>query len=156
MSKPRSWRDFQYSQARREVEALARAIPLAIGDVESPQSGTRRTERTSGGDVSDPTFAAALSRNKVRDDARNWLLALTRLANEAKTRWPQIPRAGEIIDGVKVLEKTPTVEICVECDSPIGANAADPLARIDGLPYHRRPCYQTVWARNSRRQSSGA
>jgi hypothetical protein len=71
VSKPRSWRDFQYSQARREVEALARAIPLAIGDVESPQSGTRRTERTSGGDVSDPTFAAALSRNKVRDDARN-------------------------------------------------------------------------------------
>lgn len=151
MREPRSWRDFQYAQARREINSIAAAVARAINDVESPGSGRRSDDPpTHGGDVSDPTLAAALSRNQVREDARKWLRDLTRLANEAKRRWPPTPKAGDVIEGVKVLETASAVEICTECHSPIGGNAADPLARIDGQPYHRQPCYNTVKRRRAR------
>jgi hypothetical protein len=141
---------FQYAQARREVKAISAAILKAIEDVDSPQGRDRSSGPVSGGDVSDPTLAAALSRNEVREGALKWLRDLTRLANDAKRIWPAQPKAGDVIDGVKVLEKASTAVICVECGAPIGANAADPLARIDGRPFHRRPCYDTVSQRRRR------
>ncbi len=75
---------------------------------------------------------------------------LVRLANVAAKEWPDTPRRGQMVDGVKVGEKTPTVETCVECKGPISGGALDPIARIDGKPFHRKPCYQTVWQRNKR------
>lgn len=82
-----------------------------------------------------------------------WALArrIDALATTARHEWPPTPKPGEVIDGVKVGQRPKLVEVCCECGSPIGANSDDPLARIDGRPYHRQPCYNTVWRRNRRR-----
>lgn len=76
---------------------------------------------------------------------------ISRLAFDAAKAWPPTPRKGDVIDGVTVGGKSTTVEDCTECGGPIAGGAGDPLARIDGRPYHRTPCYQTVWQRNRRR-----
>jgi hypothetical protein len=73
------------------------------------------------------------------------------LANTARVEWPPTPKPGDTIDGVTVGRKANPVETCTECGGVIGANAADPLARIDGKPYHRNPCYHTVYMRAKRR-----
>ena len=73
------------------------------------------------------------------------------LANTARREWPPTPKVGQTVDGVVVGSRGDTSEVCTECGRVVGANASDPLARIDGKPYHRVPCYQTVWQRNRRR-----
>ena len=73
------------------------------------------------------------------------------LSDQAKKQWPPTPRKGEVVDGVKVGERASSVVPCTECGEPIAATAADPLARIDGKPYHRTPCYNTVYVRNRRK-----
>ena len=73
------------------------------------------------------------------------------LSDQAKKQWPPTPRKGEVVDGVKVGDRGNSVEMCAECGKPIGATAADPLARIDGKPLHRKPCYNTVYVRNRRK-----
>lgn len=81
---------------------------------------------------------------------------LSRLASIAAKHWPETPRKGEVIDGVKVLDKGNFTEMCTECEGSIGGNATDPLARIDGKPYHRKPCYQTVVQRRARSRARRA
>ncbi len=76
-----------------------------------------------------------------------------RLANVARREWPPTPEAGTKVGAVVVGQRGDESEVCTECKAPIGANAEDPLARIDGRPYHRRPCYQTVWQRQKRQAS---
>lgn len=76
------------------------------------------------------------------------------LANEARAEWPPTPRPGQVIqtpDGpVKVGERAPQVETCTECGGPVAGNAADPIRRVDGKPYHERPCWETARKRKQR------
>ena len=76
------------------------------------------------------------------------------LADQARKEWPETPRKGEVVDGVKIGARTSQIETCVECGKVIGGGAADPLARIDGKPLHRTPCYQTRWQRNKRKKGA--
>ena len=76
------------------------------------------------------------------------------LADQAKREWPEKPKPGQTIDGVEVGKRKNQVEICVECKGPVMGDASDPLARIDGRPYHRKPCYQTVWQRQKRKRGA--
>ncbi len=76
---------------------------------------------------------------------------LSRLASIAAKHWPATPKKGQVVDGVKIGDRGNFTEMCTECGSSIGGNAADPVARIDGKPYHRKPCYNTVFVRTKRR-----
>ena len=79
---------------------------------------------------------------------------IIKLGGIAMTQWPPEVKIGETVEtpeGPVTRGARRTVETCTECGTVIGANAEDPLARIDGKPYHRSPCYQTVWQRNRRR-----
>jgi hypothetical protein len=132
------------TRTRRELAGLLRITPQlgASGPFDPPR-------------LTDPLCRA------VADVVELWPLnthdllnRLSRLAFEAAKNWPPKPRPGEVIDGVRVGSRGPTVETCTECRQPIGGGAADPLARIDNKPYHRTPCYQTVWQRTRRRRVS--
>ena len=71
-------------------------------------------------------------------------------ANFAAEHWPATPRKGEVIDGIKVGGRSSTIETCIECRQTVSGGAGDPIVRIDGQPYHRKPCYQTAWQRRKR------
>lgn len=74
------------------------------------------------------------------------------LADQALREWPPTPVAGMKIDDVVVGEKAPTWEMCGECRSEIWGGTTDPVRRLDGKPFHKTPCYETV---RKRRQRSG-
>jgi hypothetical protein len=80
----------------------------------------------------------------------HFLDSLVALANRGVREWPPQPRFGEVVDGVKVGSRGDQLEYCTECRQPVTGDAADPISRIDGKPFHRKPCYQTVWQRNDR------
>lgn len=52
---------------------------------------------------------------------------------------PEPPRAPD-----------PMVETCQECGKPVTGGRADPIVRVDGRPFHRKPCYNTAWRRKKR------
>lgn len=79
---------------------------------------------------------------------------LTYMASTAAAKWPPTPRKGQVIDGIEVGKSAPPLERCVECGDLILATVTDPLARIDGNPYHRKPCYNTVYVRRRRAVAS--
>lgn len=72
------------------------------------------------------------------------------LANTARNEWPTTPKVGQVVDGVKVGQRNDSTEVCAECGKVALGNAADPIVRIDGKPYHRQPCYNTVYVRRQR------
>lgn len=74
-----------------------------------------------------------------------------RLANTARAEWPPQVHFGQIVDGIKVGEHLNQVEMCQHCGKPVAGGQADPIVRIDGRPYHRTPCYNTVWQQQKRR-----
>lgn len=76
---------------------------------------------------------------------------IEKLGSEAMRHWPPTPKTGEVVGDVKVGERLNDIVLCTECKSQVIGGAGDPIARIDGKPYHRKPCYQTVWQRNARR-----
>lgn len=109
-----------------------------------------------------PTLRNALSQ-AVADLVDTWpiktqhmLNKIDALASDGMTFWPPTPQPGDVIGDVKVGEKYNEVVMCTECRSPVVGGAGDPIARIDGKPFHRKPCYQTVWQRNARRNAKEA
>jgi hypothetical protein len=78
------------------------------------------------------------------------LSGLVRLANVAAKEWPPTPRRGDVIDGVTVGERSETGDTCSSCGRYIAGSAADPVRRIDGAPYHKSPCWETVRKRRRR------
>ncbi len=79
--------------------------------------------------------------------------SIERLANDAAAEWPPTPKPGTTVDGVKIGGRAPDLEYCAECKQPVTGGPDDPIARVDGKPYHRRPCYMTAYMR---RQRAGA
>lgn len=75
------------------------------------------------------------------------------LADEALREWPPTPEKGDVIDGVKVLDRTRTGEDCAKCGKYVAGDAGDPIRRLDGKPYHVRPCWET--ARKRKQRSDG-
>ena len=55
------------------------------------------------------------------------------------------------------VDARPVVALCTKCGRPILGGADDPLARIEGEPYHRTPCYRSERQRirRSERRRSG-
>lgn len=97
--------------------------------------------------------AAASELDEIRPKGINRLFdTLVALGNEAAHNWPPTPKKGETIDGVKVLERTRSGDECVECHKYVAGDAGDPIRRLDGKPYHERPCYNT--ARQRKRRAS--
>ena len=80
---------------------------------------------------------------------------LLSLADQALAEWPTTPTPGQEWDGVKVGGRAVTLEMCAECEKPIGGGAADPIRRIDGKPFHASSCFFRVW-RRSRNSSTDA
>lgn len=98
-----------------------------------------------------PPALRSTFREAAEDLVRLWPMGCERLtqrihmlANEAARRWPPKPKANEVIDGVKVGGRYVEAEVCTECGGPIAGGAADPIRRIDGRPFHKRPCFDTV------------
>lgn len=65
------------------------------------------------------------------------------LANVARTEWPPTPKAGAVIatpeGDIIVGKRTKTGVTCEGCGKYASGDASDPVARIDGKPYHRKP-----------------
>ena len=76
---------------------------------------------------------------------------LYQLADTAAREWPATPAIGQEIDGIKVGERLPQIEVCAECRGPVAGGAADPIRRLEGIPYHKEPCYETARKRRYRR-----
>jgi hypothetical protein len=72
------------------------------------------------------------------------------LADQALREWPPTPKPGALVGDVRVGQRKNDAEVCNECKQVIGANVSDPLSRLDGKPYHRKPCYETVRKRKQR------
>ena len=120
-----------------------------------------RPERRRTGPFHPPSLRETL-RRAAQDVVELWpvniellIERLHRLADSAAVRWPPRPRAGQTIETpegpVTVLKKGNPVEMCNECRGPVVGNAGDPIRRLDGRPYHARPCYETVRKRKQRR-----
>lgn len=75
------------------------------------------------------------------------------LADEALREWPPTPAKGTVIDGVKVLERTRVGDECAGCGKYVAGDANDPIRRLDGKPYHERPCYEKMRKRRQRAAS---
>lgn len=88
------------------------------------------------------------------------LARLHDLANVARREWPPTPKPGTVVptpDGtVTVGKRGSVIEMCAECKQVIGGGAADPLRRLDGQPYHLRPCWETARKRKQRSKGSAA
>ena len=82
------------------------------------------------------------------------VLRLHDLSDQARKNWPPKPRRGEVVDGVKVGERTSNVETCTECKGPIAGGAPE-TRRIDGKPYCIRPCWETARKRKQRAARGG-
>jgi hypothetical protein len=76
------------------------------------------------------------------------------LADQALREWPPTPKPGtkfgEGKDAIVVGKRADKSEICNECRQVIGGGAIDPISRLDGKPYHRKPCFETVRKRKQR------
>lgn len=152
--------DYQFKGARRDLENIVAAWPDAVDDVKSRGYRSQSLDGTGSSGPSDPTGNAACGRDGA--EAEGWvrhvqlvLDELLALANQARRLWPPKPKEGETVDGVKVGERGNTAEVCVECQKVIGADAADPLRRIDQKPYHAKTCFYRAY-RRSRNSANGA
>jgi hypothetical protein len=119
------------------------------GGVGAGASGTSTTE------------AAAMQLVEHPDPAGRWLTAarhamieLTRLANEARSRWSP-PATGTLLGGEMVGARTSHVEMCAGCQLPIMGGSADPLKRLDGDPFHGRAGPGHGWCYHAALRSRG-
>jgi hypothetical protein len=88
---------------------------------------------------------AAQELSELNDKGVNRLFTtIIDLGNEAANQWPDTPKVGTTVDGVKVGKRSATGETCTGCGRYASGDATDPILRIDGQPYHRAPCYNTA------------
>lgn len=73
-------------------------------------------------------------------------------ANLARKLWPDKPKPGDIVDGVRVGGPARGAVRCGLCNGSIFGGVTDPMVRFKGTPYHQRPCYHTVWQRDRARR----
>lgn len=68
---------------------------------------------------------------------------LYRLADMALRNWPPSLAAGDRVGGVTVGGRTVggDLETCGLCAEPVAGGAADPIRRIDGVAFHKSPCW---------------
>lgn len=111
----------------------------------TPRFGTERHPRFNGPFY--PPYLRQSLRRAASDVVSLWptncaLLfeRIHNLANVARAEWPPTPKLNEVIDGVTVgSARDRTGATCEGCGLYASGDASDPVGRINGKPYHRKP-----------------
>ncbi len=129
----------------RYLALLLRMTPSDERIDDAPRRGTERHPRWNG-----PFYPPDLRQSLRRAAAdvvelwpANCALLFERihtLANVARREWPPTPPPGKEVDGVMVgAARDHTGVTCSGCGLYASGDASDPVGRIDGKPYHRKP-----------------
>lgn len=132
-----------YGNARRHLALLLRLDP-----------GAKRGKFYPPALRSQLHHAAEYAVEYVWDEEKNLARLIEnihKLANTARREWPPTPKFGQVVDGIKVGERSKSeLEVCSECKQPIPGTKLEPVKRIDGQPYCLSPCFETVRKRRAR------